>query len=74
MISFPLISDWLAREVRNGKKIQIGEDPWIEVGNICILFIATLENLKDIQASNLNEAKSQIFLKKGKLYGKVMEN
>ena len=47
MLSFPLIGDWLAWFVGDGKKVRIGEDPWIRAGNGYKLSHGTTKKLKD---------------------------
>ena len=44
-LSFPLIGDWLDWSVGNGKKVWLGEDPWISVGDGYKLLCDTIENL-----------------------------
>ena len=66
VLVFPLIENWLAWYVGNGKKVRLGEDPWIGVGDGYKLSCDTIEKLKRRKITSLNEAISQTSLAEGK--------
>ena len=58
VLAFPLVGNWLAWLVGNGRKIRVGEDPWLGVGERYKISEGLVSKLRSLGIYNLNQAYS----------------
>ena len=56
VLAFPLVGNWLAWLVGNGRKIRVGEDPWSGEGERYKLLEGLVSKLRSLGIYNLNQA------------------
>jgi hypothetical protein len=59
--AFPMIRDWLAWEVGNGKNIRLGEDTWVNLGLGFNLFEELVSDLHDRGIYSIWDARARDF-------------
>ena len=59
MFSFPLVGNWVAWQLGNGRSMRIGQDPWVGSGKNFKISEHLITRLKEKGISYLASANSQ---------------
>ena len=53
VLDFPLIGNWTAWKIGNGKSVRLGEDPWVGAGKNYKLTFSVINKLREKRCFNL---------------------
>ena len=56
--AFPLVGNWVAWQVGDGRRIRIGQDPWVGSGDNFRFLVTLISQLKEKGISTLADASS----------------
>jgi hypothetical protein len=53
--AFPLVGDWVVWKIGDGKKVRVGEDPWLGAGNYFRLSPPLIQSLRNNNIHSLHD-------------------